>query len=114
MTDCIFCKIVSREIPSETIYEDEWVYAFRDISPQAPAHILVVPKQHIESAAKITQENSAFAAKCFEAISKIAESEKLGNGFRVISNAGQDGGQTVYHLHFHILGGKPLGEKLVC
>ena len=113
MTDCIFCKIVSREIPSETIYEDEWVYAFRDISPQAPAHILVVPKQHIESAAKITQENSAFAAKCFEAISAIAKSEGLDEGFRVITNSGDNGGQTVFHLHFHLLGGKPLGDGLL-
>jgi len=111
--DCIFCKIVSGDIPSQKVYEDEHVYAFRDISPQAPVHILVVPKTHIESAAAITSDNSSLVAKCFEAIAKITASESLDNGFRVITNAGKDGGQTVYHLHYHILGGKTLGEGLL-
>ena len=113
MTDCIFCKIISGEIPSQKVFEDENVYAFHDISPQAPVHVLVVPKQHIESAAAITAESSHLAAKCFEAIAKIAEYERLDKGFRVITNIGKDGGQTVFHLHFHILGGKALGERLV-
>ena len=113
MTDCLFCKIIAGEIPSQPVYDDEFVIAFRDIAPQAPVHILVVPKEHIESAADIKPENSNLAAKCFEAIAKIAKSEKMGKGFRVISNAGTDGGQTVAHLHFHLLGGKPLGPGLV-
>ena len=111
--DCIFCKIIAGEIPSQKVYEDESVYAFRDIAPQAPVHILVIPKAHIGSAAEITQENAHHAAKCFEAIAKIAKAEKLEKGFRVITNIGKDGGQTVFHLHFHILGGKTLGEGLI-
>jgi len=95
------------------VYEDEYVFAFRDISPQAPVHILVVPKEHIESAASVNSGNSHIASKCLEAIAKIAESEGLEDGFRVITNSGKDGGQTVFHLHFHILGGKALGEGLV-
>jgi len=113
MSDCLFCKIAAGTIPSESVYEDDFVYAFRDISPQAPVHILVVPKVHVESAAVLTAENSDLAAKCFEAIARIAESEGLGSGFRVITNSGDDGGQTVFHLHFHLLGGKTLGPKLV-
>jgi histidine triad (HIT) family protein len=111
--DCIFCKIISGDIPSKKVYEDEHVYAFRDISPQAPTHILIVPKQHIESVAAITPDNSNHAAKCFEAIAKIAKAEGLDSGFRVITNTGKDGGQTVYHLHYHLLGGKTLGEGLL-
>jgi len=96
------------------VYEDEHVLAFRDIAPQAPVHILVVPKEHIASSvADLTAENSYIAAKCFEAIAKIAGSEGLGGGFRVISNSGADGGQTVFHLHFHLLGGKQFGPGLV-
>ena len=113
MSDCLFCKIISGEIPSKFIYEDEHVVAFRDIAPQAPVHILVVPKEHISSAADLNAKNSHHAAKCFEVIAEIANSEGLGNGFRVISNSGADGGQTVPHLHFHLLGGKPLGAGLV-
>ena len=113
MSDCLFCKIIAGVIPSQRVYEDESVFAFRDISPQAPVHILVVTKEHIESAAELTSDNSRLAAKCFEAISKIAKSEGLNDGFRVITNAGGDGGQTVLHLHFHLLGGKPLGAALV-
>jgi len=113
MTDCIFCKIIAGEIPSKCVYEDEAVFAFRDISPQAPVHILVVPKEHVASAAELTAANSYLVAKCFEAISKIAESEGLNNGFRVITNSGPDGGQTVFHLHFHLLGGKTFGAGLV-
>jgi len=104
--DCVFCKIIAGEIPSGFVYEDDSVFAFRDISPQAPIHILVVPKVHLVSAADIGADNSHVVAKCFEAIAKIAEAEGLGNGFRVIANSGSDGGQTVFHLHFHLLGGK--------
>ena len=113
MTDCIFCKIIAGEIPSQIVYEDDYVFAFRDIYPQAPVHILVVPKEHIESISDLSATNSHLAARCFEAISQIAKSEGLENGFRVISNSGPDGGQTVFHLHFHLLGGRALGASLV-
>ena len=113
MDNCLFCKIVSGDIPSTKVYEDENVLAFRDIAPQAPTHILVIPKKHIASAGEVTAENSAEVARCFEVISKIAVQEKLDTGFRVISNCGPDAGQTVPHLHFHILAGKKLGEQMV-
>ena len=113
MDNCLFCKIAAGEIPSSKVYEDDRVLAFRDIAPQAPVHILVIPKQHIPSAAAVTEENSALAAACLEAVAKIAAQEKLDGGFRVISNCGADAGQTVPHLHFHILAGKNMGEALV-
>jgi len=113
MTDCIFCKIAAGDIPSDKVYEDDLVYAFRDINPQAPQHILVIPKTHIPSAAHITAENTHLAGACFGAIAVIAQAEGLDGGFRVINNCGPDGGQTVGHLHFHILGGKNLGERLL-
>ena len=113
MSDCLFCKIAAGEIPSTCLYEDEDVFAFRDINPQAPVHFLVIPKKHIESAAAVTPENSALVAKCFEVIAKLAKQEKLDDGFRVISNCGADAGQTVFHLHFHVLAGRKLGEKLL-
>ena len=103
MSDCLFCKIVAGEIPSTKIYEDESVYAFADIDPQAPFHAIIVPKEHITSAAEITADNSHLIAKIFEAVAKIAEAEKLDNGFRVVNNCGKDGGQTVGHIHFHLL-----------
>ena len=105
---CLFCKIVAGEIPSTKVYEDELVLAFRDIAPQAPTHILVIPKTHIPSVDGITAENSNIVAHIFEVIPQIAKAEKLENGYRVVSNCGADAGQTVHHLHFHILGGKPL------
>lgn len=113
MDNCLFCKIIAGEIPSAKVYEDESVYAFRDINPQAPVHILVVPKEHISCANEISAENSACVAKCFEAIAKIAKAEGLENGYRVINNCGEDGGQTVMHLHFHILGGRKFSEKII-
>lgn len=113
MSDCLFCKIIAGEIPSNKVYEDEHVFAFRDINPQAPVHILVVPREHIRCAADITEENSVLVSQCFEAIAKIARQENLNDGFRVINNCGEAAGQTVPHLHFHILAGKPLGETLV-
>ena len=112
MEDCLFCKIIAGEIPSTKVYEDEYTFAFRDINPQAPTHILVVPKQHITGVAAITAENSGIAAKCLESVAKIAKQEGLVNGYRVISNCGPDAGQTVPHLHFHILGGTRLPDKL--
>lgn len=113
MSDCIFCKIAAGEIPSACLYEDENVFAFRDINPQAPVHFLVIPKEHIASVAELNAENSAIVSKCFEVIAKVALQEGLESGYRVISNCGPDAGQTVPHLHFHVLGGKPLGEKII-
>ena len=101
--DCLFCKIISGEIPSTKIYEDDKVYAFADIDPQAPFHAVVVPKKHIGSAAEITAENSILVAKIYEAIAQIAKENNLDNGFRVVTNCGKEGGQTVGHLHFHLL-----------
>ncbi|MDR2357332.1 MAG: histidine triad nucleotide-binding protein [Oscillospiraceae bacterium] len=112
MADCIFCKIASGELPSDKVYEDDEVVAFRDIAPQAPTHILVIPREHIESAAKISPDNSRLAARCLEAVARLAASEGLDGGFRIVSNVGGDGGQTVGHLHFHLLGGRKLGERL--
>ena len=113
MNDCLFCKIIAGDIPSAKVYEDENVFAFRDINPQAPVHILVVPKQHIACAADITAENSAVVAHVFESIAKIAKAEGLDGGYRVINNCGEDGGQTVMHLHFHLIGGEKLSEKII-
>lgn len=108
MNDCLFCKIIAGEIPSTKVYEDEKVYAFLDIEPQAPFHAIVVPKKHIKSAAEINEENSGEIASVFAAISKIAEKENLENGFRVVNNCGADGGQTVGHIHFHLLARRNL------
>ncbi len=113
MSDCLFCKIAAGEIPSTKVYEDETVLAFRDINPQAPVHILVIPKTHIESAAAITEDNASAVSDCFRAIAQIARQEHLDSGFRVVSNVGEDAGQTVKHLHFHILAGIRMGEKIV-
>ena len=112
MSDCLFCKIIAGEIPSAKVYEDDSVYAFRDIAPMAPVHVLVVPKAHIPSADGVSAENSAYVARIFEVIPKIAAAEGLINGYRVITNCGEDACQTVKHLHFHILGGKPLPETM--
>ena len=111
--NCLFCRIIRGEIPSAKVYEDEYVYAFRDINPQAPVHVLVVPKEHIASAADVNGSNSLYVSKCFEAIAAIARSEGLVNGFRVVNNCGEDGGQTVMHLHYHLIGGVKLSEKVV-
>ncbi len=110
--DCLFCKIIAGEIPSGKVYENEYVYAFRDINPQAPVHILVVPKTHICCVDAIDTENSSYVARIFEAIPEIAKAEGLVNGYRVITNIGEDGCQSVKHLHFHILGGKKLSERM--
>lgn len=110
--DCIFCKIIKGDIPSSKVYENEYVYAFRDINPQAPVHILVVPKEHVASVDEISAENSILVSKIFEAIPEIAKAEKLSGGYRVITNCGDDACQSVKHLHFHILGGAQLVEKM--
>lgn len=112
MSDCLFCKIIAGEIPSTKVYEDDTVFAFRDIAPQAPTHILVVPKTHIADCNGIRGENSGVVAHIFEVIPQIAKAEGLANGYRVVSNCGADAGQTVQHLHFHILGGKVLNLEM--
>ena len=114
MADCIFCKIIAGEIPSKKVYEDEQIYAFEDINPQTPVHVLIVPKAHIASANELNEDNAAVVAHIFAAAGKIAH--RLGvaeSGYRIINNCGDDAGQTVHHLHFHLLGGRSLGEKLV-
>ena len=110
--NCLFCKIIAGDIPSTKVYEDDQILAFRDIAPQAPTHILVIPKAHIASVAEITAENAAVVAHIFTVIPKIAAAEGLTNGYRVVSNCGSDAGQTVHHLHFHILGGKTLSLEM--
>ena len=106
--DCLFCKIVAGQIPSTKIYEDEYVYAFEDIDPKAPFHAIVIPKKHIASANEINNDNSALIAKVFEAIAVIAKEQNLENGYRVVNNCGEDGGQTVGHIHFHLLARRNL------
>ena len=107
MEDCLFCKIITGEIPSKKVYEDDDIYAFYDIDPQAPTHFLVIPKQHIPSAAAVTPENSMVVAKCFEAIAKIAKEMGM-ESFRVVSNIGEQAQQSVFHLHFHVLSGRDM------
>ena len=109
---CLFCKIVSGEIPSSKVYEDEICYAFLDINPQAPTHVLVVPKEHIASVDEINGENSKTVAHIFEIIPRIAKERGLADGYRVITNVGENGCQSVKHLHFHIVGGKKLSEAM--
>lgn len=106
--DCLFCKIIAGDIPSTKVYEDDQILAFRDINPQAPTHILVIPKTHIPSCNGVTEENCSVVAHIFTVIPQIAKAEGLVNGYRVVSNCGEDAGQTVPHLHFHILGGRQL------
>ncbi|MEE0060800.1 MAG: histidine triad nucleotide-binding protein [Acutalibacteraceae bacterium] len=110
--DCIFCKIVNGEIPSKKAYEDDRVLAFFDIQPQAPVHIVVIPKEHIESMNGITADNSNLIAHIFEVIPQIAKENGLDDGYRVVSNCGANAGQTVFHIHFHILGGSKLGVNM--
>ena len=112
MSNCLFCKIAAGEIPSTKVYEDDSILAFRDIAPQAPTHILVIPKTHIPSVDGITAENSAVVAHIFAVIPQIAAAEGLDKGYRVVSNCGEHAGQTVPHLHFHILGGKTLNTEM--
>ncbi len=111
--DCLFCSIIKGEIPSTKVYEDETVYAFKDINPMAPVHVLIVPKQHISSVNEVTEENSAVIAHIYEVAAKLAKELGISeSGYRVVSNCGADAGQTVFHLHFHILGGKKLNVTM--
>ncbi|WP_010292603.1 histidine triad nucleotide-binding protein [Clostridium senegalense] len=109
MSDCIFCKIAKGEIPSQKVYEDDKVLVFNDINPEAPVHVLVIPKEHIVSANEITEENSDIISHIFVVINKIAKELKIAeDGFRIVNNIGKNGGQTVEHMHFHVLGGRNL------
>ena len=107
--DCIFCKIAAGEIPAKKAYEDESVVAFYDLEPQAPVHILIIPKAHISSCDEITEENSAVVAHIFEVAAKLGKELGLDKGYRIVNNCGADGGQTVHHLHFHFMGGRQFG-----
>lgn len=112
--DCLFCKIVNKEIPSDIVYEDEEIIAFKDIHPAAPVHILVIPKKHISAVTELKQEDEIIVGKIYTVINKIAKEQGFSeNGFRVIVNCGKDGGQEVGHLHFHLLAGKKLGAKII-
>lgn len=112
MENCLFCKIIRGEIPSAKVYEDEYIYAFRDIAPQAPVHVLIVPKIHLDNVLAL-HSCEGLAQRVAEAIEKIAKSEGVAeSGFRVITNCGRDGAQSVAHLHFHLLGGTQLSEKM--
>lgn len=114
MEDCLFCKIINREIPSDIVYEDDEIIAFRDINPAAPIHILVIPKRHISALTQLSEEDELLIGKIYSVINKVTEKEKIKDkGFRVIVNCGEDGGQQVGHLHFHLLGGRKLGPKIV-
>lgn len=104
--DCIFCKIVNGEIPSAKVYEDDTVVAFNDLSPQAPVHILIIPKEHIASCDDVTEENCAVIGHIFAVAAKIANEKGLDKGYRIVNNCGDEGGQTVKHLHFHLMGGR--------
>lgn len=107
--DCIFCKIAAGEIPSTKVYEDDTVVAFNDLDPQAPVHVLIIPKEHIASAAEINESNSAVVAHIFEVAAKIATEKGLKDGFRIVNNCGDSAGQSVKHLHFHLMGGRDFG-----
>ena len=114
MEDCLFCKIVKGEIPSSKVYEDEEILAVKDINPAAPIHILVIPKKHIISLAHMEKEDEALIGRIYGVINEIARDQGFKeNGYRVIVNCGKDGGQEVMHLHFHLLAGKQLGEKII-
>lgn len=114
MEDCVFCKIIDGKIPSEKVYEDNNIVAFKDINPAAPIHILVVPKKHIATLLEVTEEDSYLISEIFKAINKIAKKLNIDKeGFRVIANCGKDSGQEVMHIHFHVLAGKKLGDKIV-
>jgi len=109
MTDCLFCKIVKGEIPSDRVHEDDDVIAFRDIAPKAPTHILVIPRRHIPDAHALTDADGGILSKLFAAARRVADEAGLENGYRVVTNIGPESGQTVFHLHFHVLGGRPMG-----
>ena len=109
MADCIFCKIASGEIPSTMVYEDDTVAAFKDLEPQAPVHVLIIPKKHVVNVADLSQDDRDLAAHIFcDVVPKLVKELGLKKGFRVVTNAGEEGGQTVMHLHFHLLGGRSM------
>ena len=110
--DCLFCSIIAGDIPSNKVYEDERILAFRDIAPQAPVHILIIPKEHIAGAQEITADNSAVVAHIFEVAAELARKEGLKDGYRILTNVGKHGAQSVQHLHFHLVGGRQLSEQL--
>lgn len=112
MEDCLFCNIIKGNIPSTKVYEDEHVYAFRDINPIAPVHVIVVPKQHLSCANDVNATNSDAIAHIFEAIPKIAKQEGIADGYNILNNCGEKGGQSVMHLHFHLLGGLDINSLL--
>lgn len=109
MSDCLFCKIISGEIPSQKVYEDDQCFAFKDIAPMAPVHFLVVPKAHFASAAEVTEKNEALVGHIYTVIAKLAKEMGFADGYRVVTNVGALAGQTVHHIHFHVLSGKQLG-----
>lgn len=108
MTDCLFCSIVAGDVPSDRAYEDDDVIAFRDINPKAPTHVLVIPRRHIPDAHALTDADGDILGKLFTAARRVADEAGLGNGYRVVTNIGPESGQTVFHLHFHVLGGRPM------
>ncbi|MBQ9968037.1 MAG: histidine triad nucleotide-binding protein [Oscillospiraceae bacterium] len=110
MSDCLFCKIIAGDIPSNKVYEDDLCYAFHDIAPMAPTHFLVIPKAHFASAAEVTEENAAVVGHIYAVIAKLAKELGFADGYRVVTNVGELAGQTVHHIHFHVLSGKPLGS----
>lgn len=111
MSDCLFCKIIAGEIPSNKIYEDELCYAFYDIAPQAPTHFLVIPKAHLTGVSEVNDETANVVGHIFSVIAEVTKELGL-ESYRVVSNCGEDAGQTVFHLHFHVLGGKKLQESM--
>lgn len=108
MADCLFCKIAAGEIPSDTVYKSDEVVAFRDINPAAPTHVLVIPVRHIASAADLSATDGPVLAEIFETMANLADSEGLSGGWRVVTNVGGDAGQSVHHLHFHLIGGRTM------
>jgi histidine triad (HIT) family protein len=106
--DCLFCRIVAGEIPSDRVHEDDDVIAFRDIAPRAPTHVLVIPRRHIPDAHALTESDGDLLAKLFTVVRQVADEEGLANGYRVVTNVGPESGQTVFHLHLHLLGGRPM------
>ena len=106
--DCLFCRIVAGEVPSDRVHEDDDVIAFRDIAPRAPTHVLVIPRRHIPDAHALTESDGELLAKLFTAVRQVADAAGLKNGYRVVTNVGPESGQTVFHLHLHLLGGRPM------
>lgn len=114
MSDCLFCKIVNKEIDSKIVYENDFVIAFNDINPVAPVHVLIIPKIHVKDLNEVGNENEKYIIECMKAIKEVAKITKIDkDGYRVISNTGENGGQVIPHLHFHVIGGKNLGDKLI-